>query len=389
MIIRVDPQAAPFLTEAATGPGGETAELMLADLHVQFIQPGTPFGDLTWLTLAVDAPLGFTMAFDDVNGVLAPTITPPPGSAVTTRVVRNSIGADEAGVTTVFSSLFPGFVGSLSSSFAAFPLPSFLGLDLDVVELARHANSYVLYSNLTPVPQTRIENVAYTDLSTGDFNNDSALFDSWEWRHRTRRQDSASSVRVNLDSVIGVDACCTVDDEQQSAHAGGRVTFNVVPENGETWRIDLAHTIQGAHTLISEGVGGGYGMQSSITAVTGRARIGAGAWQAFNFNPSVLNSGWRSGESGVNYHYPFTGGSGLALQGTTAETITVEFGYDLWAFSDSSFIFPAEAGGEAAVRIGANDSLTNNFSAGDYPGVGNRSIANDGYVLNVALSTVA
>jgi hypothetical protein len=41
------------------------------------------------------------------------------------------------------------------------------------------------------------------------------------------------------------------------------------------------------------------------------------------------------------------------------------------------------------VRIGANDSLTNNFSAGDYPGVGNRSIANDGYVLNVALSTVA
>jgi hypothetical protein len=386
MFIRVDPQAAPFITDAAAGPGGEMAELFLADLKLDFVQPSA-LGDIVWLSLGVDSPLGFDMGYDDVAGVLAPTITPAAG-VVSTRVLTNGVGANAANTETVFSNLFPMFVSGLSSSFAAFPLPGFLGLDLEVIEMARQGTYYTLYSTLAPTPQTRIENVQHTDLSTGDFNNDSALFDSWEWRHRNRRSGGPNTVRLNLDGVIGVDACCTVDDEQQSAHAGGRLTFDVVPENGDTWRIDLAHSIRGAHTLISEGVGGGYGMQSSITAVTGRARIGAGPWQNFNFNPSVLNSGWRSGESGVSYHYPFTGSSGLVLQGTTAETITVEFGFDVWAFSDSSWAFPAEAGGEAAVRIGANDSLTNNFSAGDYPGVGNRAIADDGYLVTATLTAI-
>ena len=58
------------------------------------------------------------------------------------------------------------------------------------------------------------------------------------------------------------------------------------------------------------------------------------------------------------------------------------------AFSNSNLDFPASAGNEAAVRFGANDSLTNNFTAGDYPGLGNRNIAADGYRVNVALSTV-
>ena len=139
MLIRIDPQAAPFLTDAAAGPGGETAELMLADLHVDFVQPvgateTAPATEVTWLSLAVDAPLGFDLDFDAANGVLAPTITPPAGSAVTTRVQANGIGADEDAVETVFSELFPNFVGGLSSSFSAFPLPGFLGLDLSVID---------------------------------------------------------------------------------------------------------------------------------------------------------------------------------------------------------------------------------------------------------------
>ena len=374
LLIRIDPQAAPFLTAAPGGPGGTPAEMFLADLRIQFIQE-VPDGeggtkDQEWLSLSVDAPLGFDMAFDEAAGVLAPTITPPDGSAVTTRVHVNGLGADEATVETVFSQLFPNFVTSLGASFGAFPLPSFLGLDLDVIEIARHGDYYTLYANLNPALQTRLENVSVTDLSTGDFNNDSALFDSWEWRHRLRKQVSPTEVKVNLDGMIGADACCTVDDERQSAHAGYRVAFDVVPEDGDTWKVDMSHLIKGAHTANSEGVGGGYGAQSNISDITGRYQLDGGAWQTFSFavgsdgNPAETTP-WQGGWCGCAFHEPFVGSNATSVQGDTARSVVVEFFFDVTAFSDSNLAFPAEAGNESAIRFGANDSLTHNFSVGE------------------------
>ena len=49
---------------------------------------------------------------------------------------------------------------------------------------------------------------------------------------------------------------------------------------------------------------------------------------------------------------------------------------------------PPRSGDEAAVRIGANDTLTNDFVAGDYPGFGNRNIMTDGHVATVTVTTV-
>ena len=115
----LSPTVAPFLT-SAPGPNGETAELELANLQIDFVQD-TPQGTVSWLTLAVDAPLGFDLAYDPVAGQLAPTITPPPGSAVAARVVDNAIGADEPNIEALFPSLFPTFVGGLSDSFARLP----------------------------------------------------------------------------------------------------------------------------------------------------------------------------------------------------------------------------------------------------------------------------
>jgi hypothetical protein len=398
MLIRIDPQAAPFLTDAAAGPGGETAELMLADLHVDFVQPvaateTTPAAEVTWLSLAVDAPLGFELAYDAVGGVLAPTITPPSGAAVTTRVQSNSVGADEDAVEAVFSNLFPTFVGGLSSSFSAFPLPGFLGLDLEVIEVARDGNSYVLYASLDPVPQTRLENVTVTDLSTADYATDSVVFDSREWRHRLRQRVSATEVSVNLDAMIGADACCTVDDEKATAHAGYRVALDVVPADGQTWQLDMSQFIKGAHTAVADGTGGGYGAQSNISTVTGRYQVDGGAWQTFSFdvgsdgNPSETTP-WQGGWCECAFHEPFVGSSAASIQGTTARSVVVEFGFDLTAWSDSNLAFPAKQGRESAIRLGANDSLTNGFTAGDYPGSGNRSIADDGHVATITLTTV-
>jgi hypothetical protein len=378
MQIEVDPFYSPFL-DGDGGPAGEMAELTLADLHLKFVEPRAG-GNVTWLTLGVDAPLGFEMGYDAVAGALAPTISPPPAGTVDVRVLDNKVGADEPSVETLFASLFPAFVSGLSDSFAAFPLPAFLGLQLDVSEFSRQGNSFVLYADLNPAPQTRLANVTVTDTSTADYGKDASVFDSWEWRHRVRKQISPSSVNVQLKAMMGADACCTVDDERDSATASGRVAFDVVPAAGETWKIDLSHLIQGAHTLVEEG----HRAQTRISTVTGRYRVGSGAWVTFDFNPSIMDTGDRDG----NYHGPFTGAAATAFTGTTAEHVTVEFSFWVEAFSNSNLAFPASAGNEAAVRIGANDSLTNNFTAGDYPGLGSRDIAADGYRLNVALSTV-
>jgi hypothetical protein len=379
MFIRVDPVFSPFLSGNA-GPSGERAELKLADLHISFVQPNSPVGDLTWLTIGVDAPLGFDMGYDSVNKVLAPTITQPPAGVTTVRVISNAVGANEPSFEALFAGLFPQFVSSLGAGFGAFPLPAFLGMNLDVLELGTTPDRkvYTLYANLTQSPQTHIENVVHTDLSEADHATDSCCFNSYEWRHRNRKKIGTNTVRVDLKAVVGDDACCSVDDSEESGHAGGRVTFNVVPAPGAGWTVNLNHLINGSLTTVHEG----YRARATISTVTGRYRIGGGSWVNFNFNPSVMDTGSRGSTAST----AFTGSRAVSFSGTGTQAIEVEFGFDVQAISDSSVIFPVADGDEAAVRIGANDSLANGFTAGDYPGVGNRNILNDGYTLNIAVS---
>lgn len=381
MKIRVRPTAGPFLT-ANPGPNGETGELMLANLLIDFVQV-TPYADVDQLTVAVDAPLGFELAYDEVNGVLAPTVTPPTAGQVQARVVTNGIKANETGIETVLAGVFPLMVDGLGSSFAAFPLPSFLGLDIELVDLVRQDGYFVIYANLVNTPQTRIENATVTDLSTGDSATDSCCFNSHEWRHRIRKQIGSSSVNVQYKSVIGADACCTVDDADKSASAGYRVNFDVIPENGDTWQLDIGHNVLGAHTRVDDG---NYKGRTEFTQpISGRVRVGAGPWQTFNFDavPSSLSNG------GSTTVLQFAGQNSIQLQGTTAESVTVEFTTAMYVKSDSNLVFPAASGDEVAIRMGLHDSLTNGFTAGDYPGPGNRSPITDGWFGAVALSAIS
>ena len=124
------------------------------------------------------------------------------------------------------------------------------------------------------------------------------------------------------------------------------------------------------------------------TPVTGRARIGAGPWQNFNFNPSVTSvvHNLYGGEGTSNR--AFTGQSSTVLTGSTAQTITVEFGFDLFAKSNSNAFFPAAGGDEVAIRFGANDTIANGFTAGGYPGLGNRNILTDGHFAVIRLTAI-
>jgi hypothetical protein len=382
MKIRVKPTAAPFLT-SQPGPNGEMGQLVLANLEIEFIAILPDFGnaEVVQASVAVDAPLGFELAYDEVNNVLAPTITPPVAADVDARVIINNIGVNEAGIETILPAVFPSMVGGLSDSFAAFPLPSFLGLNIELVDLQRQGGYFVIYANLNNVPQTRIENATITDLSSADAALDNTVGNSWEWRHHLRKQFTSKSLNVQYKGVVGADSIVSSSTSRQAA-AGYRLNFDVVPENGETWQLNLGHNIVGAHTIVEEGLGGGTASSSFVSPVVGRVSTNGGAsWQNFTINPNPAS---RS-SVGVG---AFNGTNNTVLTGTTPTSVIVEFRTDVRATSNCGGFLCLGDGYEGALRIGAHDSLTNNFTAGDYPGPGNRNIQTDGWFGSVVLSSL-
>ena len=65
----------------------------------------------------------------------------------------------------------------------------------------------------------------------------------------------------------------------------------------------------------------------------------------------------------------------------------LDFSVGLSAFSDSRTAFPTCNGDEMAIRLGKNDTIDSNFTAGSYPGMGSRNIANDGHKVIVSLTS--
>lgn len=378
MRIVVTPNYAPFLT-ADAGPNGEPAELMLANLSIDFVdaRPGANDG-YSWLKLSVDAPLGFDLVYDAATSSLKPTITAPPADKVVARVETNAVGADEASVTSVFPGLFPSFIEPVASTFQAFPLPAFMGLGLDVAQVARQGNSFVLYANLDPQPQTRLANVTVTDQSDANSSLD-GVFNVWEWRHLIRSRSTSTSADVDFKGMVGADACCTTSSASKSANAGFQVDLDVIPENGDTWHLDLRQFIKGAHTLIDEAKG-----SASTQIQTLQAKVstdGGATWQSFNVDPSSRGIG-----SSASMNVGFSANKSIVISGTTQKHVIVRFATGVSANSNSSAI-PAKSGDEAAVRFGVSDTISNGFTAGGYPGVGNRSLVDDGWFSRITLRT--
>ena len=232
-----------------------------------------------------------------------------------------------------------------------------------------------------------------TDLSTADYATDSVAGDSREWRHRIRERVTPDQVTIDFDAVIGADEANWTENEEATAHAGYRVALDVVPAPGDTWQLDLSHLVRGAHTGVGDGTGGGYRAQSNISqTVTGRYQVAGGAWQAFSItvgsdgNPSETTP-WQGGPCECDFHEPFVGSNAATIQGTTAQSVVVEFGFDLRAFSEAR-LSQLKQGRESAIRLGLNDSLANDFTAGGYPGLGNRNVVGDGHIATVALTTI-
>ncbi|MEM7436194.1 MAG: DUF4215 domain-containing protein [Myxococcota bacterium] len=391
LTIRIQPVMAPFLT-GNPGPSGEMVELGLPYLLMNVVNP---VDDMVWLVIAIDTRFGLDLAFDPVAAQLAPVVSAPLPGASIVRVIDNAILTNEAVVESAIQLILPSFFSSFGDAFGSFPLPTFFGLQLDVVEVEAADGLFKLYSNLNQSPTTRVENVVLTDLSTTDFVTD-GVFDTNEWRHRTKLTATGSAIDTRYRALIAGDACCTVDDETVTATADYLLDFDVVPLDGETWQLDIAHTIIGALTTVDEAnaLYDGSELAEFTTAIQGRYSIDGGPFVPFDFgpNPASVFDGFGGAEDNLNAEV--TGMNSVRLFGTTSQHITLQFSWGMRVFSDSNAITPAIDGGEGAIRLGMHDTIelgtapSAGFTAGHYPGQGNRDISADGHFVDVDLTAI-
>ena len=381
--IRVRPTTGPYLTGNA-GPNGEPGELAIANLQLDFLQTAYALNDGTivqnpagfkWLSIAIDTSFGFDLVWDAASSSLKPTLTPPPVSAVRARVTFNNIQTNELPTENLFQTLFPSVSAGLADTFAAFPLPSFLGLSLSVAEIAEVDNTYVLYANLAAAPTTRVTGYTFTDSGTGNYSADDSLSDSNEWRHRIRKSWGSTSGNALFQSSLSADSI-VVSDEEASATASYRNNFTIVPEAvGGAWRLELGHNILGAYTCRSEGLGGGKCQSSFTTAVSGSVRVNGGAPQTFNFTPSPSSTS----KTGGNFNTQFSGAGSRVVTGTGQATIEITYSFGQKTGSYCGGFLCGGDGHESTVRMGLSDTLSNSFTSGEYPGQGNRNQGLDGH----------
>jgi hypothetical protein len=133
--LRIDiaPVLAPVVT-GQDGPFGEIADLRIGHLLAKLVVAET--GE-TLVSIVVDVEVGLTLDF--VDGQLSFNL-------------ENPILANEAQLIAVLNFLLPSLLPSLADSLGTFPIPSFLGLNMSMVEIAKTGDYMGLYTNLVPAP---------------------------------------------------------------------------------------------------------------------------------------------------------------------------------------------------------------------------------------------
>jgi hypothetical protein len=144
--IHLRPTLAPIIT-GNNGPNGEIAELRLAQLIMEIVS-GPSNNETLHIGGTIDVRTGLDLDFDDVTGQLVPTLTQPATSNITVVIIDNPIGANQATLEALLPSVISPLLPSLSDSIQSFPIPSFLGLDPNGVEVSKAGQFMSIYLDL-------------------------------------------------------------------------------------------------------------------------------------------------------------------------------------------------------------------------------------------------
>jgi hypothetical protein len=145
IVIELRPEVAPIITEGP-GPNGALAELRMAGYGVTL--RATDGTDETLLRVVLDFRTGITMVF--AEGELTFSFDTPADEDFDATVVRNAFGLPDELVETALRALTPQVFGSVQDALPGFPVPQFVGMALQPVEVARAGSGLVLYADLVP-----------------------------------------------------------------------------------------------------------------------------------------------------------------------------------------------------------------------------------------------
>jgi len=146
--VQLQPTLAPVLT-GNPGPNGEPAELRLGGLVVKLRDT---VNEVVWVDGQLDFRAGLDFAFDDTTGELVPSIGAVTADDLTVDIVGNAIMTDADQLAFVLQQLLPTILPSLGDSLGSFPLPQFLGLDLQAVAVEQNGEFVSLFVDLVQAP---------------------------------------------------------------------------------------------------------------------------------------------------------------------------------------------------------------------------------------------
>jgi len=243
-------------------------------------------------------------------------------------------------------------------------------LSAAVVGLATGASAITVSTAITTNPS-----------NTADFLNDS-LTDYRENRSQTTVLDAGGSAADVIGNSVNAStryAAMTAADggvataPSRTATSNYKVTFTINAGAGIGYDLVINTSRLGALTRVSDGTGGG---NASISAVTGLVN------GVSNGSLSLGAVSLAQGTGAANT--PFTQNSTtLTIFGLTGNNvITLDFAWTSTANSTcTGFLCSSTGNDEMAVRLGMAGTGSG-VTADDYPGVGSRTIGNDGHFVN-------
>jgi hypothetical protein len=149
-LLRIDlrPSLAPLLS-GNDGPGGEIAEILVPHLRAEVREV---VSNHLWLALALDFSAGLEIDFDGPTSSLVFSVQSVSAANIAVAVTQNPLAIPVATLQSALPPVLEPALPALGAGLGAFPLPSFLGLQLQSVEFARTGQFLTLYANLVPAP---------------------------------------------------------------------------------------------------------------------------------------------------------------------------------------------------------------------------------------------
>ena len=269
LLLRLQPTLAPVLTGNA-GPAGELAELRVGHLRLDIVDP-TPGVEDPLLSIAVDFRAGLELLIDDATDQLAPTIASVDPADVQVAILENLIQTDEATLQSALPTLLTAALPALGSSLGAFPVPSFLDLELEPVEISKNGQFMSIFANLLVplLPNGTMEDL--TDLSNDGDRWEGDLFTLVNAENGITPQNGVGMMRFDGTTPAGAAAGIDAEVSQVidlSAFAGQIATGDAILQATSFFnRIDAGANTDTDFQILIEALNGGGGVVASSSVL--------------------------------------------------------------------------------------------------------------------------